>query len=238
MSQQIPTSIKRYIPTVTALNNKELEACNSINCLSIPSGVKVYISFKLSPNDEEKYDLYMNSSYDLKLVHEYSDALTLYLHTEGTSTEDIILVLNNVSKDKPSLVIQKNPEEVSILESVLARIEKASDKYNPPINIFIQSTSLISIQLLNKILTCDKIIITLDCGWLALGGNNSIFAKLDGVYISQLRNVNDATVNTKSSSQSVTIELENVLGKTLTIDGFNNSGYTHFCIVQQYTLKA
>lgn len=151
MTQTPPNSIIRDISVTAEITAKELEPCNSINVLYIPSGVTAFISFVRSPKESELYPLYANSNLDLTLNGIHSSPQSIYLFTTGTHlTEKVKLNINAIGTNRPNLVITKNPDEVGIVESVVARLEPLDPiEFNPPSIYMVQTTQSSAQTILN-----------------------------------------------------------------------------------------
>lgn len=230
-----------YIPCNEQLINHKLGIFNHIHALHIPTGVNAFISFTNTPGDQKKYpltDVIQDLDNRGNLVAEPRQA---YLHTTGTSAEDINIIGSEVNTDggyiavKPQDTISLEPSTKAIIEG----LDKITNPYQLPTLTTGQSNSTTAVDLINKTLSCDKIIVTLNIGRMAgtiLDQDGWIGLNIDGNLVATAGG-GGAQV---SGAGHVEMELEDVNGKTLQIRGLVESsgsadkiGYT----LQEYTLK-
>ena len=234
----LPNSILLDIDVSAELSNQQIGTANNINVLLVPTGVKAYVSFENTTNTSKMYPLYTNA--DVKLRREQAFALSqnVYLHTIGTSVEKLTVNLSVIKEDKVSCLVEKNADEVGITDDVLTRFEKAINKYENNSQDYFTSNSAAQITFINKVLTCDKITISINGGILSTGHGSTIICELSAKHFLSQKTTNDATYGGEGSSKHEQMTFENVKGQTLNITGLNSGSNIFYANIQEYTLKA
>jgi len=243
----LPNSISMEIDLNTELSNKKIGTSNNIDVLSIPTGVRAYLSVEHTKNPKDMYPIYTNATCELRKEFNFSEAQDIYLHTVGTSTETLKLNISVISKDKPSFLIKKNADTVGINEDVVQRLE-APTVTIPEATILrleanpVQSVSnTFSVNCLvgqftpvyDKTFTCDyiKLIVSPPTGLDSWG---IAWIDLDGVRFS--RAFGNLKVTDNGSDQPLQITIDNIAGKRLQIGGtVQNSNNLCFGLVTEYT---
>lgn len=228
---------KLKMPCAIEYKDHELGIYNHIHALYIPVGVLVFISFTNTPNEEDLYPLTDEISHlgsDGELVDEPKQ---VYIHTTGTSAEDIILICSGVGtgedhiKVKPLNSLALEPTTKAVIEN----LDKLINPYQEPVLTPFESNATSLTTLISKTLTCDRIkinhigamsTITNHCN-----GSCQIF--LDGNRI----DTSGGYGGTTSTGQSH-LDITNVKGKLLEIKQISGGGtYVTVGLLQEFTKK-
>lgn len=247
MSNQTNRTLKHSCNT--EIKGKYIGNYNLLSVVHIPIGVTVYIGVDENLNIDSDFKL--DEALEYKKDGDFTKPTKLYMHTMGTSAEELIidcLVVNTqgayfLNTKKKSLALSPVVEQLLFdnkvaNETLLSNFDKVINPYEIPTIETINYQSTAISEVVNKTLLCDKISIYSGIG---RDGSNTAYSPglitimLDGKF------VDTSGCNTGASLANSTLLLENVRGKILSIKmaaAYTDYNLTAYATIQEYTLKA
>lgn len=103
---------------------KEIGVFNHLKVLYIPVGVTIQVSFKDTPADEELYPLTDIVADVDSLGEMVENARRCFLHIEGTSSENMIIIASNVTPTDGFIMVEQ-AKVIALESSTKSAIESA-----------------------------------------------------------------------------------------------------------------
>lgn len=211
----------------------DLGAGNWIVFDYVPSDVVVQVAFDNNSNSR----LTVKQGMKIRATHG-----SVYLWSTGTSAEMMSVV--HWSAEDMEIVYPPSSDFDSLNNlgaGALASLDKIFNPYEEAVTTLGTTTSSSNLTILSKVLTCDKITISLNIlrisSVASFGNGCAIGALIDGINVFKAWQYYHTT-NWFIDTDNGTITIENVKGKTLSIISDSNSSNDSmsYCI-QEYTLK-